>query len=146
MSKDTVEIILAKLQRLDEYLRYLKDLSKIRRALFIQDYHIYGLAERYLQLSIEIVLDIAKLLIIELNLPRPENNHESLALLHKHRILTLRLYKRMLGMPGFRNILVHDYMKIDREIVHLNMCSGLKDFADFRKAVIKKLKRPSRRN
>ncbi|MEA3460183.1 MAG: HepT-like ribonuclease domain-containing protein [Chloroflexota bacterium] len=52
------EAITARLDKLSEYGKILKELRKASRSEFIADYHVYGLAERYLQLSIECLLDI----------------------------------------------------------------------------------------
>lgn len=139
MSKNSVEIILAKLQRLDEYISYLKELAAFPQRTFINDHHIYGLAERYLHLCIEILLDVGKLFIIERGLPRPENSHEIFELLARHKVISQALFKRIRGMAGFRNILVHDYMKVDRAIVYRQTKSGLKDLVALRKAFLRKL-------
>ena len=42
-------------------------------------------------------------------------------------------------MIGFRNILVHDYMKLDLTIVYKQMQIGLRDFKDFKKAILVKV-------
>ncbi len=140
MSKKTLEIIFAKLSRLDEYLKFLTDISKARKESFISDYRIYGVAERFLHLSIEILIDVGKLTVIELKFERPENSHEIFEILAKNKIISKPLYKRLSGIAGFRNILVHEYMKIDRAIVYKNLKSGLKDIRDFKKAIVKKFK------
>ena len=74
MSKEAYNKVVSKLERLDEYLKILSDIQKVNKKSFIEDYHFYGLAERYLQLAIEVLLDIGKLIIISQNLRRPEDN------------------------------------------------------------------------
>src|SRR3989339_674821 len=76
MSKEAYNKIISKLQKLDEYIKYLKEVQKINKNQFVEDYHFFGLAERYLQLSIEILLDVGKLLIVIKGLKRPEENQE----------------------------------------------------------------------
>lgn len=39
-------------------------------------------------------------------------------------------------MAGFRNILVHDYLKIDREIVYEVILNNLKDIEKFIKVIV----------
>lgn len=140
MSKDTYEIIIAKLAKLDEYLTYLKSLQKKERKEFIDNFEIHGLAERYLHLAIEVILDVGKLLTIEKNLSRPENNYEIFEILHKNKIISDELFNSLNRIAGFRNILVHDYMKIDTEIVYQHLQSRLDDFEEFKKAVVQELK------
>jgi len=73
MSKTVFNKIIAKLERLDEYLRYLADVQKVNKKSFLNDYRFYGLAERYLQLAIEVILDVGKLIIITEKLEKPED-------------------------------------------------------------------------
>jgi uncharacterized protein YutE (UPF0331/DUF86 family) len=73
---------------------------------------------RYLQLCIEIVLDIGKLIVVSENLRRPEDNQDILAVLFEKQIISSALSNQLTGIANFRNILVHDYEKIDREIVY----------------------------
>lgn len=139
MSRVIANKIIAKLERLDEYLRYLRDLQKVNKKSFLQDYHAFGAAERYLQLSIEVLLDIGKLIIVERQFRKPETNQDIFIVLHEHGIIPLSLLKRLGGIAQFRNILVHDYEKIDREIVYKKIQTNFKDFKDFQKAITRYL-------
>lgn len=139
MSKEAYNKIISKFSRLDEYLRYLKEIQKVNKKTFTNDFHFFGLAERYLQLAIEVVMDIGKLLLVTEDLPRAENNSEIFGILVENKILPKSLLKRLDGITSFRNILVHDYEKIDREIVYGKLQNNLKDFIDFKKIVLKRL-------
>lgn len=141
MSKLVYNKIVAKLQRLDEYLCYLSDLKKLSQKSFLADYRHFGLAERYLQLSIEILLDVGKLLILSENFEKPENNQEIFSILYNHKILSSRIISRISGIAGFRNVLVHDYEKIDREIIYQKLKSSLDDFVLFKKEALRYLKK-----
>lgn len=137
MSPKTRDIILSKLNRLDEYVSYLNELRRYTRTQFIQDYRIHGLAERYLQLSIEVTIDVSRLLLICFEFERPENNHEAFELLYKNKFISKKLFEKIRNVAGFRNILVHDYMKIDHAIVYRALQDGIKDFMAFKKAVVR---------
>jgi uncharacterized protein YutE (UPF0331/DUF86 family) len=141
MSPKTRSIILSKLARLDEYLGYLRELQRHPEKRFIDDYRIHGLAERYLQLSIEILIDVARQMIIHLDLERPENNYETFELLLKKRVISQALFEKLRLMVGFRNILVHDYMKIDRKIVYRSLQRNIRDFTLFKGSITRRLER-----
>ena len=47
-----IESIATRFKHLKDYLKILKELERVKKSAFISDYHYYGLAERYLQLSI----------------------------------------------------------------------------------------------
>ena len=135
MSKEAYNKIISKLQKLDEYIKYLKEVQKINKNQFVEDYHFFGLAERYLQLSIEILLDVGKLLIVIKGLKRPEENQEIFSALRDEKIISEKLAGNLMGIANFRNILVHDYEKIDREIVYEKLRDNLEDFENFRKEI-----------
>ena len=141
MSKLTYNKILAKLGRLDGYTKYLTDIQKVNKRAFVADYHFYGLAERYLQLSIEILLDIGKLAILSENLRKPEDNQDIFAVLYENKMIPKKLLERLIGIANFRNILVHDYEKIDREIVYQKLQKNLNDFKAFKKEILRFLKK-----
>lgn len=141
MSKLLFNKIIAKLGRLDEYLDYLKDIQKVSQKTFINDYHFHGLAERYLQLSIEILLDVGKMIILSEKLRRPEDNQDIFSVLDEKGIISPNLSSQLIGMASFRNILVHDYEKIDREIVYQKLQKNIVDFTDFKKEILRFLRR-----
>ena len=136
MSKEAYNKIISKLQKLDEYIKYLKEVQKINKNQFVEDYHFFGLAERYLQLSIEILLDVGKLLVVIKGLKRPEENQEIFSALRDEKIISEKLAGNLMGIANFRNILVHDYEKIDREIVYEKLRNNLDDFENFKKEIV----------
>ncbi len=139
LSPNTFNKISAKLEKLDEYLKILKNIQKVNKKTFVSDYHFFGLAERYFQLSIEIILDIGKLILAEKNFKRPENNQEIFSILHDQKIISKKLTEEIQGIAGFRNILVHEYEKIDRNIVYDKLKNNLDDFKKFQKEISKYL-------
>lgn len=68
---------------------------------------------------------------------RPEDNQDTLSVLYEKHIISQRLYNKIIGLANFRNILVHDYEKIDRGIVYAKLKKNLDDFIQFRNEVLK---------
>lgn len=136
MSKEAYNKIISKLQKLDEYVNYLREMQKVNKNQFVKDYHFFGLAERYLQLSIEVLLDVGKLLIVIKGLKRPEENQEIFSTLCDEKIISEKLAGNLIGIANFRNILVHDYEKIDREIVYGKLQNNIIDFENFKKETL----------
>ena len=129
--------IIGKLQALDEYLGYLKDLQKVNKKSFLADYHNFGLGEHYLHLSIEVLLDVAKLLIIAYNFPRPEEQRDMFRVLHDTRVISEKLYSQLMGASGFRNVLIHEYEKIDKERVYEYLQNNIDQFKEFKRQVLR---------
>lgn len=141
MSHTLFNQITSKFTHLREYLKHLHEIQKVNRKSFVNDYHFYGLAERYFQLAIEVVLDVSKMLIRANRFPPPETNKEVLSILYEYKILPRALFYRLDGVIGFRNVLVHDYEKINRNKVYDKLQKNLQDFVDFKNAIMKYLNR-----
>jgi uncharacterized protein YutE (UPF0331/DUF86 family) len=129
-----------RLDKLDEYGQILQELQATSREQFVNDYRLYGLAERYLHLSIECLLDICNMLVSGLGLHKPERYQEAVDTLAEAGVLSQELIHQLAGVAGFRNILVHDYLDIDRGLVHQYLQEGLGYLEAFAQEVIRFLR------
>lgn len=142
MTKIVRQKIFEKIQQLEEYLSNLNQLKKEIKSekVFLEDFHFYGLAERYLQLICQVIIDIFNLAVIEEELAKPEDNRETISLLFSRQIISENLSLRLDGIVGFRNILVHEYGKIDRKKLYQYLMKRLEDFEVFKKEMLRWLK------
>jgi uncharacterized protein YutE (UPF0331/DUF86 family) len=122
------EVIAARLERLGEYLKILKAVQKYGLARFKNDPFIHGAAERYLHLSIECLLDIGNHIIADRGYRKPETYGEIFQILAEKKVISKKLMNELEGMAAFRNVLVHDYLKLDLKKVYLIMGDKLKHF------------------
>ena len=138
MTSLTRQKILEKLENLREHLKYLYQLRQEAKdeKTFLADFHLFGNTERYLQLSIQSIIDIAHLIIIDLGLKRPEDNYEAISILFEKKIIPENLSQKLTKMVGLRNILVHEYGKIDRKKVFRILTGSLEDLEAFKKQII----------
>jgi uncharacterized protein YutE (UPF0331/DUF86 family) len=133
-------VVQARIAKIREYvalLRKIRDMADERR--FVAEPLIYGNAERYLQLAIQAVLDIGNHVVADMNLGLPADSHELFTILAKRKVLSPRLSKKLVPMAGFRNLLVHEYLEIDRRRVYRFLRSELGDFEAFIRAVTRLL-------
>lgn len=139
MSNLTRQKILEKLENFNEYLNYLDQLRKEikNEKSFTSDFHLFGNTERYLQLCIQIIIDTCQLIIIDLDLPRPDDNYEAVSILYEKKVFSSGLASEITNMIGLRNILVHEYGKIDRKRIYKVLKENLDDLKLFQKAVVK---------
>ena len=129
-------VVRARIAKIRQYVALLKKIRGLaNEATFVKDPLIYGNAERYLQLAIQAVLDISNHIVSDMNLSLPADSKELFELLAKHKVLPARLAKRIAPMAGFRNILVHEYLEIDRHRVYRALKDDLGDFERFIKTV-----------
>jgi len=147
MTKITRQKIFDKIQQLDEYLSYLNQLRKEIKSekAFLADFHFYGLAERYLQLSCQVIIDTLNLVIIEEGIEKPESGQEIVSFLFNKGVISQNLSSRLEGVVGFRNILVHEYGKIDRKRIYQFFMQKLEDFEAFKKEILKLTKKKDKK-
>lgn len=133
-------VVQARIAKIREYVALLRKIfGQADESKFIKDPLIYGNAERYLQLAIQCVLDIGNHTVADLKLRLPSDNAELFELLANHKIITSALAKKLTALAGFRNILVHEYLEIDRRKVYAVLKRDLGDFEKFVRAVSKLL-------
>lgn len=128
-------VILIRISKLREYIKNLNYIGRYDKEEYITTPIIYGAAERFLHLSIECVLDIANHIISDLNYRKPENNRDIFEVLYENKVIDLNLKENLCNMASFRNILVHDYLKLDRTIVYDVIKNNLCDIELFIKII-----------
>jgi len=85
----------------------------------------YGLIE-----TIQIVIDIACHLVSKYNLGNPSTYAECIELLEKYAYIDKNITANLLGMVGLRNILIHEYLIIDK-IKLYDLLKNVDDIRDF---------------
>lgn len=112
-----VDVIRKRLVVLDEYLEVLRSLQKYSLEEFLDNPEHYGSAERFLQLAIETTLDIGNHIVSSLGLGEVNWYSDVAALLEEKGYITVELREKWIKIIGFRNILIHNYLEVDRKIV-----------------------------
>ncbi|MBN1348852.1 DUF86 domain-containing protein [candidate division KSB1 bacterium] len=111
------DIILRRLQKLQEYLQILRQLKRYSLQRFKSDPLFHGNAEKYLRLSMERIFDIGNHIISEYNLGKVERYQDIFHKLGNKGILPEELAQKLIPMAGMRNILVYEYLDIDLDRV-----------------------------
>lgn len=82
------------------------------------------------------LIGVFKQTISDMRYRKPENNKDIFLVLYENNILDEKVKKNLCNVDGFGNILVHDYMKLDRGVVYDIINSNLKDIEEFAKIII----------
>ncbi len=127
-----VEVIRKRLGKLDEYLAILHELRGYTFAEFVASPERYGSTERFLQLAIETLMDLGNHLIADLRLGTVEWYSDIPRLLHEAGYISSEMRENWTRMIGFRNVLVHDYLDVDRRLVHQVLQERLGDIEALR--------------
>jgi uncharacterized protein YutE (UPF0331/DUF86 family) len=122
-------------RRLHALEAYTAELERLGAALCRADFDgalgTQWMVEHGLQLAIECVLDIGSQVVAAEQLGSPQSYREVIELLGERGILPQEFVARVRGMPGFRNILVHDYRAIDIDGVWDTLQTGPAQFREF---------------
>ncbi len=131
------------LVKLDELDTYLKELREIVPHSFEQYQKIEKKrsCERLLQLCVECVLDICRLFVSGLKLGLPAEENGIFEKLLKKKIISSKMAETLEEMKGFRNVLIHEYAKVDDEIVYEMVTTRLEDFIRVKKEIQKFLRK-----
>ena len=130
------ELLQRRLERLDQYLRILQRLARYGRDEFLADPEKYGSAERFLELSIQLTVDMGNHVVAAERAGRVQTSGDIPVLLRDHGLVDTELARRWARMIGFRNILAHEYMDIDRAQVYQNLTTRLGDLEALRRVFV----------
>lgn len=129
-------------RRLDGLHGYLEKLRAFQRTTeqeFRDSPALHDLAERYLHLAMECVLDLGNQVIAEKQLAAPEANRDTFTRLEQAGETPPELAARLRAWAGFRNILVHQYLDIDHGIAWHAIQKELADLEAFARWATTKL-------
>ena len=120
-----------KIKRLEENLVTLEEFRKnISLDDLLRD-KIKQWALRYRILEcVQEIIDISCALVSSNNLGNPKNYRECVEILIKNGYISEELGKRLISMVGLRNLLVHEYIKIDLFRLY-EFLNNLNDFREF---------------
>src|SRR5215469_8905841 len=119
------------LKQLRSSIIILQELREIEQEAFVKDYHVYGLAERYLQQAIESCLYVCSTLVSAFGLRRPEGYHELLSIVTAHQLLPRTLSYRLENLVNLRDDLVHMPEAINHEYIYDIIQQRLPDLLAF---------------
>ena len=126
-------------RRLDTYLSTLRRLAQIPREELIEDLVPLGSAERYLEVSIEVCLDIAHHIIAAEKLRHPQDYADAFSVLVEADFIPASFLPTAQRMARFRNRLVHLYWDMDAEAIYQILQTRLDDFDRFKGYILSAL-------
>lgn len=128
-------IIENKISSIKKYLKILERYQSHSRNEIENNVDTRGMIERYLYLAAQSAIDLAEATISFKKLRKPTTMSDAFYILQEEGIISLALAKKMAGMAGFRNVIAHDYEKINYDIVYNVLHKGLKDIEEFVESV-----------
>ncbi len=132
------EIILSKIESIEKCL--LRINNKLNEANFsLENYDYQDIIVVNLQRACQQSIDLAMFITAEMSLGIPKGSVEAFEKLLDKGYITKETYLNMKKMVGFRNVAVHQYKKIDYDIVEFVIRNKLSDFYKYNKELIDNL-------
>lgn len=126
------EILRRRLNKLDDYLNFLDTACQYTFDEFRADPERYGSTERFLHLAIETITDMANHVVADQDLGPVEKYSDLPHYFAEQSWIDASLEETWMRMIGFRNILVHNYLEVDRRIVYDVLQNNLDDLRRLR--------------
>jgi uncharacterized protein YutE (UPF0331/DUF86 family) len=128
------EALRERLKRLEEVISRLEELEAAGPRAG-GDFRSGWAIERGLQLAAEILFDVGNHILSAHYGVSPTDYEDILEQLGAHGVIGAALRERLRGLGGFRNVLVHGYLRVDLERVEEALRRAPSDFSAFARAV-----------
>lgn len=129
------KIILKHLGELEKCIKQLSNHKNCTVRQLLSDFDLRWAVERGLQLAIQNVLDISSHILVETGVNGLDDYTSMIDQMGVKGIIPEDFAKKIRGMAGLRNVLVHDYVDIDTKKLHSYVVAGLDDFKKFAKYI-----------
>lgn len=134
------DIVMNKKESIERCIRQIRAYYALPREIaFAEDHLRQDAIALNLQRACEQCIDLANHAIRTRKLGLPKESRESFRLLAQHRIIPPELAGRLEGMVGFRNVLVHEYQKLNLAVLVEIIEHRLDDLERFSTAVMEAL-------
>lgn len=133
--------ILKKLEEINGYLNETRDFFKFSDKEILKDSGKLHIAERLLQLLVDIMIDINQHFIKELNLEISEDFQGTFYILGENRILPINFAKKIAPVVGLRNRIVHRYDTLNKSLFIKTFRKNYPDFKQYIKFILGYLKK-----
>jgi uncharacterized protein YutE (UPF0331/DUF86 family) len=127
------------LKLLSEYSNDLRQWQAVDLETYLENKLIRRAVERTLHLAVQVCLDIGQHLIAQRGFRMPEDNKDVFVVLGDEGVISEDLLPRLVTMAQFRNLIVHDYARIDNQVVFGILKRRLGDLDAFAQAIVRYL-------
>jgi uncharacterized protein YutE (UPF0331/DUF86 family) len=125
------DLILAKAGMIRRQLKRISTKGKVDLETFLKDVDRQDIISFNLHLAIENCIDVAAHIISEEDLGVPGSASEMLYLLEENGYVSRQLSEKMIKAVGLRNLIVHEYDKVDLKRVFEIVHQDTKDINEF---------------
>jgi uncharacterized protein YutE (UPF0331/DUF86 family) len=129
------DILLNKADRVHRHVKRVKDKRPARLKEFLSTRDLQDIVLFNLQMAIQNCIDMASHVISDEGLGVPGSTNEMFYRLHESGYISQEVAEKMVAAVGFRNLVVHEYAKVDLEEVYKISHDHIDDLLDFLRAL-----------
>lgn len=119
-----------------EALDMLREFQSVRLEGYRKDRKVQDIVEREFERAILACIDIGARIISIRGFSPASSYVEVFDVLHRNGVLPEDLAEEMQDLARFRNVLAHEYFRINPDIVHQNLQNSLERFVTFSRCVV----------
>lgn len=135
----SLSVIETKISHIQKYLKLLSRYKGFSQKEIEENPDLKGAVERYLYLAAQATLDLGEAIIAFKEFRRPGTYTDVFYILQEENFISKSLSEKLVNMTKFRNVIAHDYEKVDFGIVYDALKNRLVDIENLLKSVKDKL-------
>ena len=132
------DLILAKASSVKRHLKRVIEKRNVDLQTFLKDIDCQESILFNLQMAIQNCIDIAAHIISEEGFGVPGSTNEMFYLLEENGYLDTDLTEKMVKAVGFRNLIVHEYGKVELKQVFAVAQNNIEDLNEYLRSIFKK--------
>ncbi len=125
------EVLQRKLQKLQGYLRELEPYKRLSWEDYYTNNQVRRAVERLIQLIVDVAVDINTHSVVDSGGPPPDNAFDSFIKAAEMNFIPREFANEIAPSSGERNIIVHDYEKIDDSLVFQSIPEVIKMYRSY---------------
>src|SRR3990167_3441549 len=130
------DVIIQKFDSIRNCLKNIRDVYVTSREQFMHNYVIQNSIVLDLQRAVQCAIDSGTHIVRTKKLSAPTDTKDIFEALYQNKIITKETKVKMIHMVCFRNIAVHEYKKLDLNIVKSVVENNLVDFEEYMKEIV----------
>lgn len=131
-------VILSRVEQIDKHLNKLYDFKDLSYDNFIKDWIPQDVVEYNLFQIINHIIDMVEHIVVDDDYGLPSTSYEAIQILFDKGIIDERDLDLLKKMIGFRNVVGHEYININKEIVYNILTKNLPEIKVVVSKIIKK--------
>lgn len=131
-------VIIRRLEQIDRHLKKLAQYKDLSMKEFLGDSDAQDIVEYNLFQIVNHIVDLIQHIVVDENYGYPETAYDAGQIFYEKGFLTKRDLDIIKRMIGFRNIVGHDYIRLEKKVVFQILKRGKKDIQSITSKIIKK--------